>query len=84
MKRLGERITLTYVGLCCPPLEAGDVIQTSTGRRYEVLDLGDIICRDGREPKQKLSCVVMRPSSRIADDTRILHWQWLPRKSSKQ
>lgn len=84
MKRPGERVKLTFVGFCYPPLESGDIIQTTTGRRYEIIEAGETICRDDHDPYQRLDCRVMRPTDRIAGDARILHWMWLPRKRTKK
>jgi hypothetical protein len=75
MKKAGEELTLTYFG---PPLPVPpDVIETTTGRRYEVLAVrpGGNVTASG--PRYRFRCRVMRKSARVIGA--VLHWRWLSR-----
>lgn len=53
--------------------EPGDILQTSTGRRYEVVEV------DGR----KIVARVMLLRDKPAGDARFLSWTWDPRRKPK-
>lgn len=84
MKRPGERLTLTYHGggdfPPADPFEPGNVLETSTGRRYEVIEAGAITIPGVGLTRQRLSCKVLRPGARLADDVRIFKLRWLSRR----
>lgn len=70
MKRIGETVKLRYSHWTGPLPEPGDVLTTSTGRRYQINGVS------GR----MLDCVVMRPGAKVADDARQFNWVWGPKR----
>lgn len=66
--RLTFRECLHSAALC----EPGDVLETATGRRYEVLAV------DGKAIRVR----VMRIAEQIPAGARLLYWRWATRKKA--
>lgn len=66
MKRIGETVKLRFAHWTGPLPEPGDILTTSTGRRYQINDVR------GRN----LHCVVMRPGAKVPGDARRFEWLW--------
>lgn len=65
--RLWKRVKLRWLAWDGPLPEPGDVLKTSTGRTYEIIE------SKGRT----LTCRVVPPDTRI--EGRLFEWRWSPR-----
>lgn len=72
MKAPLERLTLRRVSWIGPDPLPGDWLQTTTGRRYQVINVRGTI----------LHCRVLPPEAEPEPGVRIFNWFWANRKRS--
>lgn len=67
MKSIGDPITLTRAWWDGPEPNTGDILRTTTGRQYAILDVRD----------KKLDCMVI-PKDETTDG-QVFDWTWAKR-----
>mgnify|MGYP000638561123 CR=1 FL=1 len=72
-KPAGSPVTLTDHGTAGNPPGPGDVLETSTGRRYLIVDV------TGELGRRRLACVVMAADEAAPDDAAVYGWTWARR-----
>lgn len=82
MKRAWDKAVLTVLWWHGPDPEIGDVLETSTGRRYLVQRFRLSRPVKGRTKIRAFETVVLPKDDRLPKGTRVFKWQWGKRTRS--